>query len=451
MTEQQSNLELRNESSANTFSTEREVRGAPEQVVGYLRVLWQSRRRLVRIALIGLVCSAVIALLLHAEYEATTRLMPPDEHSNSGLSMLAASVTGQAGALSSLAGDMLGVKSSGALFVGVLGSRTIQDRLVERFKLKQAYHASLSADARTALAANSSIAEDRKSGIITIMVTDRDANRAAALASAYVEELDRVISQLSTSSARRERVFLEERLKSVKQDLDAAAERLGEFSSKNSTIDIQTQGKAMVDAASQLQSELIAAQAQMQGLRQIYTDSNVRVREGEARIAELERQLGKLGGATPSTEKNTMGAATNELYPSIKQLPLLGITYADLYRRTKIEEIVYETLTQQYELAKVQEAKETPSVKVLDAAVAPERKSYPSRTLIVGLGTIIFSAAGAVWILLAASWSAADPLGPGKLFAMEMVSDIRNQFSEFSNHTGIMGRYFSKHISEQRK
>jgi uncharacterized protein involved in exopolysaccharide biosynthesis len=403
-----------------------EERAARERMLGHLRLLWQSRGLLLRVALAGFACSVIVALLLQKRYEATARLMPPDDRSTAGFSMLAASVVGQAGALGPLANDILGVKRSGALFVGILGSRTVENRLIDRFELKQTYRTRLYEDARKRLEANTSIAEDRKSGIITIKVTDTDPKRAAALAGAYVEELDRLVAQLSTSSAHRERVFLEDRLKSVKQDLDAAAERLGEFSSKNTTIDIPTQGKAMLDAAAQLQGQLIAAQAQLQGLRQIYTNNNVHVREGEARIAELEHQLEKLGGVNTSPGKSTSAAYDAPLYPSIKQLPLLGITYADLYRRTKVEEAVYETLTQLYELAKVQEAKETPSVKVLDAAIPPEEKSYPPRTLIVELGTAMSLAIAAVWILASAFWTASDPSAPGKRFVLEVAGDARN-------------------------
>ncbi len=339
------------------------------------------------------------------------------------------------------------MKSSGALFVGILGSRSIEDRLIARFQLKQAYGENLSTDARRRLEANTSIVEDRKSGIITITVSDRDPKRAAAIARGYVEELDQLVTQLSTSSAHRERVFLEDRLKSVKLDLDAAAEKLGQFSSKNSTIDIQTQGKAMVDAVSQLQGQMIAAQTQLQGLRQIYTNNNVRVREAEARIEEFQRQLEKLGGTTLASAslKNVTAAGNDSSYPSIRQLPLLGITFADLYRRTKIEEAVFETLTQQFELAKVQEAKETPSVKVLDEAVPPERKSYPPRAVIVGLGTMIFTALGVGWILVSASWAASDPMGPNKLFAMEIREDFRNHVAEISRRhpaVGGVARFF---------
>jgi capsule polysaccharide export protein KpsE/RkpR len=342
--------------------------------------------------------------------------------------------------LASLAGDVFGVKSSGALFVGILGSRTVGDRLVDRFSLKQEYGKRIAEDARAELVSKSAISEDRKSGIIVISVTDRNPQRAATLAEAYVEELDHLVSQLSTSSAHRERVFLEDRLKTVKEDLDNAAQRFGQFASKNTAIDIQAQGKAMVDAAAQLQGEMIAAEAELQGLRQIYTDSNVRVREVEARIGELQRQLDKLGGNNVPVVKNTM-SADDPSYPTIRELPLLGITYSDLYRRTKIEEVVYETLTQQFELAKVQEAKETPSVRLLDAAAVPERKSYPPRLIIMAGGTLAFLVCASMWVLVASSWAETERSKPMKVLSLEILRDLRSALDNAADRYSASARF----------
>jgi uncharacterized protein involved in exopolysaccharide biosynthesis len=404
-----------------------------------LRLLWRTRRFLVRSMVVGLIASTALAFLIPKQFVATARLMPPDDKSSSGLAMMAA-MSGQLGGLASLAGDVFGVKSSGALFVGILGSRTVGDRLVDRFSLKQEYGKRIAEDARAELVSKSAISEDRKSGIIVISVTDRNPQRAATLAEAYVEELDHLVSQLSTSSAHRERVFLEDRLKTVKEDLDNAAQRFGQFASKNTAIDIQAQGKAMVDAAAQLQGEMIAAEAELQGLRQIYTDSNVRVREVEARIGELQRQLDKLGGNNVPVVKNTM-SADDPSYPTIRELPLLGITYSDLYRRTKIEEVVYETLTQQFELAKVQEAKETPSVRLLDAAAVPERKSYPPRLIIMAGGTLAFLVCASMWVLVASSWAETERSKPMKVLSLEILRDLRSALDNAADRYSASARF----------
>ena len=258
----------------------------------YLELFWAHRRTLLRAGLMAVLASVIIALLIPVRYQAVTRLMPPEAQSSSSLGLLAA-MSGRSGiganALGGLAGDLLGVKSSGALFVGLLASDTVEDRLVEKFQLKTVYGHSRIEDARTDLGERTNVSEDRKSGIISIVVWDRDPKRAAAMADAYVTELDRLVAQLSTSSARRERVFLEERLKQVKTDLDAAANNFSAFASKNTAIDIPAQGKAMVEAAATLQGELIASQAELSSLQQVYADGNVRVRAAEARVRELQK------------------------------------------------------------------------------------------------------------------------------------------------------------------
>jgi uncharacterized protein involved in exopolysaccharide biosynthesis len=388
-----------------------------------LRLLWNERRFLARAGVAGLALGTLFAFVLPKRFEATTQLMPPDNQSNSGVAMLAALSARTGGGLGTIGADLFGIKSSGALFIGVLRSRTVQDRLVERFDLKKVYWTSLDETARRKLAENTSISEDRKSGILTITITDGDPRRAAAIAQAYVSELDRLVAQLSTSSARREREFLEERLKSVQVDLESAEKEFSQFASKNNAIDIKEQGKAMVEAAATLEGQLIAAKSELEGLKQIYTANNVRVRAAQARVSELQGQLGKFAGKgeSTSTANNTQ---SERLYPSIRKLPLLGVAFADLYRRTKVQEAVFEALTQQNELAKVQEAKETPSVKVLDEARVPERKSFPPRLTIIFLSTFLALGGAAVLALGRVRWSEVDDTNPGKLLAVEVFQTV---------------------------
>jgi uncharacterized protein involved in exopolysaccharide biosynthesis len=403
-----------------------EIRAARERTASNLRLFWEHRRFLLRWTFIGLVVSLVVALLIPSRYVATTQLMPPDNQSGNGAAAFLAAAGRGGGGLAGIAGDLLGTKNSGALFVGILSSRTVLDRLIEQFDLRREYHASKMEDARVALANHTGISEDRKSGILSISVWDHDPQRAAALATAYVGELDRLVAQVSTSAAKRERIFLEERLHAVKQDLDASATKFSDFASKNTAIDIPAQGKAMVEAAANLQGQLIAAESELHGLEAIYTDQNVRVKALRARVSELRAQLGKLGG-----ESGTAGALTSKSdpsqYPSIRQLPVLGVTYADLYRRTKIQETVFELLTQQYELAKVQEAKEIPSVKVLDAAVVPTKKSFPPRAIFTAVGAAMFFLAACVWIFVNRSYAAIDPQDPRKQLAEEVAMALKTR------------------------
>jgi uncharacterized protein involved in exopolysaccharide biosynthesis len=401
---------------------------AREQILPRLRLLWGMRRFLFRCALVGFFVATLIAFLIPSEYESTARLMPPDQQGSGGLAVMAMLSGGQNGSsgLGSLAGDLLGAKTTGAVFIAVMHSRTAQDQIIQRFDLKKVYGARLEESARKRLERNTDISEERKSGVITLRVTDHDPKRAAAIGGAYIDELDMLTAKLNTSAAHRERVFLEDRLNKINVDLESAEKDFGQFASKNATIDISAQGRAMVEAAATLQGQLIAAQSQLEGLRQIYSDNNIRVRSTQARITELHNQLQKLGGtsvgnAAPAFDQNTGDNA----YPTLRQLPLLGVPYADKFRQLKVDEAVYETLTKQFELAKVQEAKEIPSVKVLDQPEVPERKFFPPRLLIMAAGTACSVLLGAVWVLGTARWRQIDPHDPGMKFAQEVFGTVR--------------------------
>jgi uncharacterized protein involved in exopolysaccharide biosynthesis len=386
---------------------------AREQMIVRFGILWAERRFLSRVTMAAVLASLLLAFLIPNRYESSVQLMPPDSHSGE-----------QGDNLGMLAGDLLGTKTTGALFVGVLKSRTALDRIVARYDLRKVYGKKLEVKAREKLAERTEISEDRKSGIIKLTVTDRDPKRAAAMAGSYVDELDTLMAQLTTSSAHRERVFLEQRLNAVKQDLELAEKDFGQFASKNATLDITEQGKAMVVAAATLEGQLIAAQSELEGLKQIYTDSNVRVRSVEARIGELRRQLQKVGGKPGEAPSGDGESASDLPYPSLRQLPVLGVPFADKFRQLKVQEVVFETLTKQYEIAKVQEAKEIPTVKVLDRPEVPERKSFPPRLLIVMLCTFLALASAAVLVLAEARWQEVDAQDPGKVLAKEVFQTV---------------------------
>lgn len=409
-------------------SGERAVR---DRKIARVRLFWSRRELLGRVAAVGLLASLLTAFVIPVRYDSTTRLMPPENQSSSSLMMMAA-LSGKAGGLGNVAGDLLGLKSTGALFTAILLTRTVQDRLVTQFDLEKVYGSRIRADARLRLQENTQIAEDLKSGIITIAVTDHNAKRAAELARAYVTELNTVVVELNTSSAHRERVFLEGRLVEVRRDLEIAEQNFSEFASKNTAINIEAQGKAMIEAAGTLEGQLIAAQTELESLKQVYAAGNVRVRATQARVDEIQRRLQDLRGYS-ETSTQSAGPA----YPSIRELPLLGVTYADLYRQTKVQEGVFETLTQQNELAKVQEAKETPSVKVIDPAEVAERRSYPPRLLIIILGTCLSLAGAMSWIFLASNWREIDTQDPRKILAREVFQTAKvGMFRRSQNGSG---------------
>jgi capsule polysaccharide export protein KpsE/RkpR len=410
---------------------EQTLRDARERSAARARLLWNRRRFLIRATIWGMIAAAMIAFLTPKRYQSTAELMPPDQASGQGAAMLAALSSRVGGSLASLAENALGVKTTGDLFVGILNSDTVSDDLIQKFDLEKVYKTHYVEDARKQLAAHTGISVDPKSDIITVSVTDRDPRRAAAMAQEYIHELNWVVTHLSTSSAHRERSFLDERLKEVKVNLEESEKQFSQFASQKGAIDVPAQGKALVTAAATLQGELIAAEAELESFRQIYTDNNVRVRSMQARVNELRSSLEKLAGKGANEN-----SSAQQLYPSLRELPLLGVTYADLLRRMKVEEAVFEILTQEDELAKVQEAKDTPSVTVLDPPLVPDRKSFPPRLLITILGATLAFVFGATWILASSAWQAVDPMkDPRKAVVIEVWSDV-NASLPWNSHNG---------------
>jgi len=404
-------------------------------------LLWQHRRILARVASISLIAGLCIAFAIPKQYTAVTSIMPPEQQGSSA--MLLAALAGRSsglGALGSLAGGFLGEHPTTALFIDLLQSGTVSGHLIERFDLKRVYHTRYNIDTAKHLAHVTKITDDKKSGVITIKVQDRDPVRARDLAQGYLDELNRLVTRTSTSAARQERIFIEQRLHSVQADLERAQLELSEFSSKNSTIDIREQTRAMVDAGARVQGELLVEQSGLQSLRQIYGDGNVRVRETEARIASLQHDLDKMTGSSapliPQVADGSDWKSTSEekgeLYPPLRQLPRLAVPYADLYRRVRVQEAVFELLSQQYEIASIDEAKDTPAIKVIDPPGVPERKSFPPRLLLALLLSFVSFAGTSALILMREHWSNIDPRDPRKILASEVLPVLRRRFKVIS-------------------
>jgi capsule polysaccharide export protein KpsE/RkpR len=410
---------------------------ARAKTISRLRLIWQHRKLVARVTGAGLLASTLLAFLIPARYESTARLMPPDQDSGTATAMMAAIMGKVSATVGGLGGDLLGLKTSGELFAGVLRSRTVQDDLISEFDLMNVYGYRRRDDARHRLEDRTNISIERKSGIIAITVADNKPDRAAAMARAYVDELNRMMTQLNTSSARREREFLEQRIAQVRVDLENSEKEFSQFASKNTAIDIESQGKAMIGAAANLEGQLIAAQTELEGLKQIYSDNNIRVRSLQARVDELQRQAQKLGGRS-----SDLDVATNDdrfVYPTIRKLPILGVSYADLFRAMKVQDAVFAYLTQQYEFAKVQEAKEIPTVKVLDAPDIPEKRAFPPRTQIIIVGTLLAALVSVFLILGLRQWQEIDPNDPARIFTQEVITTLRSRINSISGNGSVAG------------
>jgi capsule polysaccharide export protein KpsE/RkpR len=369
-------------------------------------LFWNHRQMFIYVSALIFVISVVVAyFVLPKRYESVARIMPP-EQANSGAAMLAALVGKGAssnGGLAGLAGSLLGAKNNGALFVALLRSGTVSGHLIDRFDLQHVYRNHYRTDTAKRLANVTHITEDAKSGVITIIVTDKSPYRARDLAQGYLDELNNVLAKVNTSSAQREREFIERRLKTVQDELQHAQISLSDFSTKNTTIDIKEQTRAMVDAGAKLQGQLIVGESELDSLRQIYGNENVRVRAAEARNSILRREL------TRESEQGSQTAYSVDIegthpYPALRQLPQLGVRWANLYRDVRIHETVFDLLSEEYETARIEEAKSIPTVSVFDAPGIPEKKSGPYRVLIILTSTLLSLIMTGIFLLMKRTW-----------------------------------------------
>jgi len=379
---------------------------ALERRIAQIRLVWSKRRLLFCATVCGFVLSTVTAFLIPNRYTSTARLMPPEQPS--GTSAIMATFAGQLGPL---AGNQFGSATSGDLFVGIFDSDIVHEHLVQKF----------GEDLGNSLRRHTKITKDAKSGIITIEVSDRSPERAAALTQGYIDELNWVVTHLSASSARREREFLDQRLVQAKADLEAAEKQFSEFASQKRAINVPEQSRTTVATAATLQGQLIASEVELKGLSQIYSENNNQVRSLQARINELRNSLETIAGAGANESTSAL-----QISPSLRDLPLLGVNYADLLRQVDLQEAVFETLTKQDEAAKVEEAKETLAVEVLDTPRIPKGKSFPPRLKITFLGTLLAFMFAVIWVVVHAAWQEMDPSDPRKALATSIWSDVRH-------------------------
>ena len=404
------------------------LQSAPNWVAN-LDLLWNRRRLMLRIAGIAFVISLAVSLVIPKTYESQARLMPPENSSSSSMLYAAlAQRTLGSDSLAGLAASLIGGHSSGALFVNMLQSGSVTNRVIDRCDLLHVYGKRYRVDAAKALARRTSIDQDKKSGVLTILVRDTDPARARDIVQAYLDALDMVVNRTSSSSAHQERVFIEKRLQEVKGNLTRAENAMSEFSSTHSTIDLKEQARATVESQAHLQGELIAAQSELDSLKQIYGDENVRVRSTQARISSLQRQLGKMGGSSaPLPVPSADGGASDEStsYLPLRQVPRLAVPFANLYREVHMQETIFDLLTQQYEVARIQEAKDTPAVTLIDAPAIPEKKSFPPRALLTLALTALTVLISCVVLICRDAWLRIDSADPRRRLAYEVAGSMR--------------------------
>jgi uncharacterized protein involved in exopolysaccharide biosynthesis len=341
-------------------------------LLALLQVLVKRRKLIASVCLAAVMLSLGFSLVLKNTYTATARILPPQKDAGGGLTAM----LGQAGGLAALAAGV-GFGGGSDLYVGILRSRSVADDVIKKLDLATKFNSKNDDVTRARLAGKVRV-QAEKNGIITISADDRDPKEAAALANSFVEELGRTTVRLNLSKVGTERLFLEKRLELVKADLKTAEDELKSFAQKNKVIQVDSQAKASIEGIAKLKAELASKEVQLSVLRSYQTDESSEVKALQAAIRRLHLEVDRLAGS----------GSGGEGIPSIGAVPGVGLEYARRMREMKVQEAIYEQLTKQYEFAKLNEAKDSSSVQVLDAAVVPGVKSKPKRANIVILATV---------------------------------------------------------------
>lgn len=335
-------------------------------------ILWRHRWAIGASALIGGLLAAGAALLMPDTYTATAVVMPPQKEQSAASALL-----GQLGPLASVAGAEMGLKSPSDLYVGLLGSRTIADRLIERFQLRKIYRARTAADARAKLKSHTHLSAGRDS-LIKVEVEDVDPAQAANIANGFVSELNRLNKGLVTTDAGQRRVFLETQLEQEKNALADAENAMKKQQMQSGLIQPDAQTSVAIGSAAQLRAQITAGEVAIERLKIGATAQNPELLRAQAELDAMKVQFHRL---------ETASSGGNAL-PSPAALPEAGLEYVRHLRDLKYHELLFELLSKQYEAARLDETKAAPDLPIVDLAIPPDKKSGPHRAPIALLGLI---------------------------------------------------------------
>ena len=371
-----------------------ELQSASSQDVHLLDLLTilSRRRRFVVVFTFGAaVLTAVVVLLIPSRYTAETIVLPPGQSSSASSALL--SQLGGSGALASAAGASLGIKNPGEIYVSLLRSRTVEDSVIKRFGLMNRYHAKNNSDARTAFQKHSNVVLGAKDGLITISVTDSDAKLAADMANGYIDEFRKFSANLAITEASQRRIFFQQQLLEANQNLAAAEEAMKTIEQSTGVLQIDSQTRSLIESAADLRAQAVAKEVQLQGMRAYATENNPQMLEVRQELAALQAQLAKLGGSDESS-----GAGL--IVPRGK-VPEAGMEYIRKLRDVKYYETIAELIGKQFEMAKLDEARQGMVMQVVDVALPPDHRSFPRRTITVAVVALLGFVAACGWCLIA--------------------------------------------------
>jgi tyrosine-protein kinase Etk/Wzc len=331
----------------------------------------------------------VIVFMLPNRYTAVTVLMPPQQNSS-----ISSAVMGQlagAGGLASLAGSSLSLKNPNEMFVSLFRSRTVEQAMVQQFDLKNRYHVKKDSQALGAFEGHTTVELGAKDGLLKITATDKDPNEASVLANGYVDQFQHLSEHLAISEASQRRAFFEQQLLEAKSNLTTAEEALKHTEQSTGVLQIDSQARTLIESAATLRAQIGAKEVQLQGMRTYATDNNPSVIEGEQELAALRSQLANLAGSGQDSGEG--------LLVSKGKVPEAGLEYLRRLRDVKYYETISELIAKQYEIAKLDEAKQGSTIQVVDRAIPPDSHSSPKRTITVLLALVAAFFIACTWVV----------------------------------------------------
>ena len=349
-------------------------------------VVAKHKKLILGLPLGAAIAAVVVTLLMPNIYTGTTKILPPQQNQSAAAAMLS-QLGGQLGGLGGLAGGALGIKNPNDLYVGMLKSRTVADTLIDRFELKKVYDEDSYFYARKELEKKTAITSGRD-GIITVEVEDRDPKRAAVIANGYVEELYKLTQTLAVTEASQRRLFFERQLDQTRKNLASAETAARQGLEKGGLVVIDAQGRGMVETTARLRGQIAVKEIQIAAMRAFATGQNPDLKQAQHELDAMKQELAKMEGT--SSGRDTAGSSGKAD----------GMENLRLLRDVKYFETIFELLAKQYEIAKIDEARDASIVQVLDPAVEPERKSKPKRALITILTALVAGVLAVIWAFI---------------------------------------------------
>jgi len=359
----------------------------------YWQVISKRKWGIIALCAVMTMGTLVVSFLLPKIYESTATLLPQLE-SNNGVGLGALFASGAA----SSAAQSLGISLPGSpatptdVFTAMLKSRIMADDIIRRFDLMEHYETKTMHDARGSLEGATRIVVTKEK-VIKVAVEDKDPQLASDIANFYVSNLDRLNQTLSVSKARENRKFIEQRVAETQTALVKVEDALKEFQTQNRTVAIEAQSKAMIEATAMIQAQIMAQEVQLQVMGSYLSSNNPEIARVQSSISELRKQLQIMETGKSGKER----LPGDRLRPAITSVPTLALEYGRLARDLKVQETLYALLISQYEQAKLTEARDTPTVQVLDPAIPAERKSRPKILLNVLIAGILSLFVGLFW------------------------------------------------------